>query len=376
MDKNKLLDAAKLDLFIKGNATFILSVLFSLEFKWDTSTKTASTDGKNLFLNAGWFSGLTKHTAVGLLLHEAWHVALEHMLRLGDKDPSIWNDACDHFINLRLTRDGFQIPEHGLCDTKYTGWTDIQIYEDLLKEKEEGSSPPPPTKGSMGGDLVYPESEEGEAELAQQLTQTIINAATQAEISNDAGSIPGDMRRRLDDLLNPKLPWEAILLNWMYEKIKEDYTWTVPNRRYAALDILLPSLDGEGLGGIAFYTDSSGSVSDRDFLAYITEMNHILELLSPKRVSVAEFDTDLREPTLLEEGEGLEAIEFSGYGGTCITDVMNHIQANDFDVSVIFTDGYFTQYIPDDFDSEIIWVIVGNKHFDYPVGEIVYMDAP
>ncbi len=282
MNRDEILDKAKLTLFIKSNSTFIISILFSHRFIWDEDTPTACTDSKNLRLNPTWFCKLPLNQQIGLLLHEAWHVALEHHVLGKDLDPKILNNACDHLINLMLISSGTEIPPNGLCDPKYRGWTEKEIYDDLIQNQQ--SEP-----NDWGGDIIKPEEEDesASAALQQHLDQVISKAATQAKMMNDAGSIPGCMQRKLDALFNPKIPWQTVLQNFAFDKCKSEYSYRKPNRRYLAHDLYLPSLTGECLDSINLYTDSSCSVSDRDFAAYRTEMNFIIDVVKPKQITVA-----------------------------------------------------------------------------------------
>lgn len=366
MDKNKILNKAKVGLFLKKNVTFITSILFSLKFQWEESIPTADVDGRTMRLNPDWFCKLTLDEQMGLMQHEAWHVAFDHITRGMSLNQEVYNQACDHLINLMLVDAGEKIPSGGLCDPKYRGWSERQIYDDLMKDH----NPKDPPKS--GGDIKRPSKDQAK-KTKQHIDRIVSTAVVKAQMSKDAGSVPGAIGRHVDSLFNPKLAWNTILQNYLTEKRKEDFTWASPNRRYMP-DFYLPTMDGEGLESINFYTDSSGSVSDRDFTRYCSEMQEVINLMNPTKVTVAEFDTQLRPPKVLQEGDGLDKVTFSGYGGTCIRGCLDHIHKENPTISIIFTDGYFSQYVPDGFRSEVIWVIVGNSSFDYPVGKVIHMD--
>ena len=60
---------------------------------------TAATDGKHLWYAPDFIDRLDTKQVEFLLAHEVLHVAFEHMLRRGDRDPQGWNVACDYAIN-------------------------------------------------------------------------------------------------------------------------------------------------------------------------------------------------------------------------------------------------------------------------------------
>ena len=53
------LDRVKAAVFLGTNAAFFGSLMCTLEFVWDESTKTAATDGVHLFFNPDFFLSLT-----------------------------------------------------------------------------------------------------------------------------------------------------------------------------------------------------------------------------------------------------------------------------------------------------------------------------
>lgn len=78
-------------------------------------TPTADvTEAGVLRQNPEFLSTLTEDERVGLLMHELMHLICRHHQRCGDRDPLIWNIACDVRINAALARDGFVLPPRAL----------------------------------------------------------------------------------------------------------------------------------------------------------------------------------------------------------------------------------------------------------------------
>ena len=375
MDREKVLDKAKYDIFMSSKAVFLNSVLFNLGFKWSESIPTACTDGIDITINPHWFNDIAPKERVGLLLHEAWHVGLEHHLRCENRDPKGWNDACDIVIDNMLVEEGFELPKPDHTNPQYKGWSEEDIYDQLIKDKKEEEPEPDTT-----GDIVYPLDKEDFERVKEHIKENILSAAIQADLSEDsseAGSVPSDVQRRIDKWLNPPIPWDHLIRRAITERMEEEYTWDSPDRRYYALDLVLPSLSGEGLKRMNFYVDASYSVSDEDFSRAVNSIQQAINTVKTKELLVAEFDTYLREPKILKAHEfrKLKTMEFEGKGGTQIKDVLDHIVTENPPISIIFTDGWFYEYVPKKFSQYVIWIINDNPDFTYPVGKVIHIDT-
>ena len=92
---------------------------------------TAAVSGRRLYVNPEFWNGLIKAERIGLFMHEVWHIALCHHLRRGERNPKLWNIACDYVINLLVTQAGFDLPKGGLLDQQYVGWSEERVYQHL-----------------------------------------------------------------------------------------------------------------------------------------------------------------------------------------------------------------------------------------------------
>lgn len=348
VDRDKILSKAKIALLSRLDAVFVTTIVMSLQSSWGDTipagngntvpNPTACTDGVNLILNEDWFCNkLNPLEQIGLLAHEAWHVALQHVLpdRIQNRDPKVFNMAADHVINNMITEAGYKIPKGGLCGPAYKGMSTEQVYDILIKDqkKQDPNFVPDFVPGPPSNDPLAQQIHKN------QVTDTIVRAATQAKLrGGDATSgIPGDILIALDELLYPKLPWNVLLQEFFTGFSNDDYSYSKPNRRFLP-DFYLPTLFSEGMGTLACAVDTSGSVSDHDFRAFATEMDYIKETLFPETMYVVDFDTRINNIHTLKSTDSVKSLAFTGRGGTDLRPVFEHFKKKPPQVLVIFSD--------------------------------------
>ena len=61
--------------------------------------KSACTDGRNIYYNPAFINALTVRETIFVVIHELYHCVFKHMLLRGNRDPKLWNAACDYVIN-------------------------------------------------------------------------------------------------------------------------------------------------------------------------------------------------------------------------------------------------------------------------------------
>lgn len=358
---------AKVDLMTKKNSTFICTILFNLKIEWNDAIGTAATDGISLFISPAWFTSLDENERFTLLAHEAWHVAFDHMSRGKKYNPTKFNFAADYVINGMLDNHRYTLPEGGLLDHQYDGMSTEQVYALL----------PDPPKDFTGGDIIdiIPENatDKQKKEIEIHVKKLLTQALQQAQISGqDPGTIPGDIRRHIEELINPKLDWFSILMNYMTAYDKSDYTFRKPNRRYLP-DFYLPGMSGESMDTLALAFDSSGSVSQKEFNHYFGETKYMRELLRPKKTILIEFDTKIQSTYELEQDDDMDDVTFSGGGGTSLSPVFNYFKDNPPTVLIIFSDLWCPK-ITEDPGYDVIWICVNNKKGKVNFGELIHYD--
>ena len=359
---DKALSKAKITLMAKPDSAFYTTIAFSLIHSFDETVNTAATNGSSVVYNPKFFMKLDNEERVFLVLHETMHCAYEHMIRGKNFEHKRFNIAADHVINLQLIERGFRMPVNGYADPQYKGLSAEEVYK-LIPD-----DPFNPMKG-FGEDLLEPE--QGTEELSSNIQDILVRASIQSRLNNDApGTIPAEIQIFLDNLLNPKLPWQRILQKYFNSFSKNDYSMKKPNRRFFPR-YHLPSLFGENLMDLVIAVDTSGSVSDSDFKTFISETHGILRMFKPKKITLVQFDTCIKSVHSVNSVKELMDIEFKGRGGTDINPVLDWANTNKPQLLLVFTDG---DYRDPSIQTKVktVWLIHNNESFRCDFGKVIH----
>lgn len=360
------LTKAKVLLMSSPDSVFFTTLCFSMKHEWSTSIPTACCDGKRVLWNPDFFMGLAgADERVFLMLHETMHAAYLHVdpVRRAGRDPRKWNVAADHVINLQLIERGFKMPtgrNKGLADPQYKGMSTEEVYKLLPEEVEMPNME----------DLVEGEGQDVN-EIREHVQDALVRASIQSKMAGDKpGTIPGDIEVFLEKLLDPILPWDRILRKFFNSFAKNDYTFKRPNRRYFP-KYHLPSLYSTSLMDISIAVDISGSVSDEDFLRFVSEIASILKKHKPKNITIIQFDTEIKSVDTVGDMAELMKIRFTGRGGTAISPVIEWANENKPQLLLFFTDGEFRFY-GNDTKVNTVWLIHNNEGFLAPFGKVIH----
>lgn len=297
---------------------------------------TAATDYLKIYYNAKFIESLQSHEVVTFVLaHEMMHIILKHGIRRGARNPVRWNIAADHAINLQLKAAGFRLWDKCYQDPKYEGMSAEQIYE-LLPE-EDGSGQ---VGGGMGADIVDGDDDAGQmdaatvAQIEQTINQRVAQAVSQARMT---GKMPAGLDRLINGILNPPLPWQQLLREFMTSSSRNDETWSRRDRRFQ--DCYLPTRWSEAMGEIVLIVDTSGSIGPEELSQVGGEIMEIAESVKPERIRVVWADSEVAGEQVFEAGEPLD-LKAQGGGGTDMRVPLQHVEQYNPIVTVLLTDGY------------------------------------
>lgn len=362
----ELVDKTIIHCFKTNNSAFLAPILCKLKVVIDNSKNnpTCATDGIRLYINEEFFTSLTLDQRITVILHETWHVARLHMLRRNDRDPTLWNIACDYRINNDLVKEGRNVESiKGLINSDFDhfDFSEEEIYDYLKK-----SSP------SISPQMLSSDIKEGSHVLTPtEVSEVISNVVEASQLAKMAGYTDASLTSVINKFLKPVLPWEKLLNRFFTQLSKEDYSWRKPNRRYQ--DMYLPSLDNveNKLDHIAFFIDTSGSISDNQLKRFNSEVKYIHDTYRPEKLTVIQFDTKITNILNYSADDKVKKVSCYGRGGTDLSEVYDYICKNKPTASVIFTDLWCTMMPPVKYP--VFWIISGD-HPDAPFGKSIHIE--
>lgn len=367
------IDQAKIAIMMEQETAFYSALLAGLKLNVGRLFPTAATNGIDLWINPDFIHELDTPLLMFVMMHEIMHVALDHCNWEIQKGLNryVLGIAQDHFINLYLQEMGYTVWEHAYCDPKYTGWSSMQIYHDIMQDPPE--EPPNWQPDALGKpDDMTPE------EFKTRIEDNMIKAAMQAEMAGQPGSVPGHIAVKIKEMVAPELPWNLILYKYMDKYCKDDFSWSRPNRRFLP-QFYLPNMAGEKLGGVFSGIDVSGSMMN-EIDEVMAENRYIKELTAPQWFHLVTFDTELHHDKIYEEYDHLPEGELpdGGAGGTYVEPLIEMIKEERPVFALIFTDGYFGDPDMTGVESDVYWVITkdGDPNFEAPggVGTVIHMN--
>lgn len=357
------LSVLKTKMLIKPELAFYTSVMLQLDVHLSDEVDTAATNGKSIKFNETFMDSLSEPEQLFVMVHELLHCSYLHMFRGELLDKRKYNVAADYHINYFLVNTlGLTMPKQGLYDKQYAGLSTEEIY-DLLPDDDTEPD--------------YDDLEDGEGDpdesretIEKEVQGIIQQASVEAQIQGQAGNIPADILRRIDEEINPLLPWQTLLARYAQERSNDDYSWQ--RRNLYLPNHYLPSLYSETVGSIATYVDCSGSVSEEELAQYCAEIRQIMSELNPVQTTIVSFSHHITNIQVIE-GDEDTAIEVRGNGGTCCREVVNKIKASDDVISIIFTDGEMDLTPAQELQGkEILWIIVNNPNFKCDIGSVIH----
>lgn len=367
---------------------------------------TTATDARAFYYNPDYIGSLTLEETQFVLAHEALHCALSHFARRQHRVIHKWDLACDYAINPLLIDDGLKPPPNALIMHLYEGMTAEEIYpliddndnsetldkhaydrdnqsrdsrrnrdERDLDRSQQGDRQPESDQGK-GGQGNEGESQEAQPQVASgtgepepltpderetlsvQWQQRMAGAAQQAI---QAGKLGGQLKRLIDHLLQPQLPWRMLLARYMSARARDDYSYSRPSRREG--DFILPSLRSHQMD-LVVAIDTSGSIKDSEIDEFIDEVDALKGQVRAQ-VTLLPCDATLCEgaPFHFEPWEQFcRPQDLKGGGGTSFVPVFEWVAKAGLepDLLVYFTDanGEFPRREP---PYPVIWLVKGRS---------------
>ena len=354
---------------------------------------TAATDGKHLFYNTQFFNALTNKEIEFVIAHEILHCVFDHIIRREDRDPIIYNIACDYIVNNTLVRDKIGEPVKMIQifqDWKYDGWTSEEVYDEIHKKAEENGkkfleqlgelldehvdwekAPEGKKQGKGKGEGQSPKYTKAElGKIRDEIKENMISAAQAA----GAGNIPAEIERMIKDLTEPKMNWREILRQQIQATIRNDYTFSRPSRKGWHTGVVLPGMNFDQQIDCAIGLDMSGSIGDDQARIFLSEVKGICDEFKEYNIKIWCFDTKVYNEQDYSSSDGDDISEYKprGGGGTEFECNWEYMKLHDITPKkfIMFTDGYPFGTWGDDAYCDTVFVIHGHhdKNLKAPFG--------
>ena len=409
-DVERKLSAARAQLVMEKPFLGVLVLHLPLVAADPAWCHTTAIDARGIYYNPGYIDALNLDQTKFVLAHEALHCALSHFHRREHRMRHRWDVACDFAVNAILVADGLVPPPGALYRKAYDGMAAEEIYPYIRHEDGEtpqdqhlydegdaelpargqgsrrgpspapapytsppptgstgappGPEPPPAPAGASGvhelNTLRAPRPQPPAAGEREQLaTQWRLRLAAAAQQALRAGKLPAALARAIDDLVQPRLPWRALLARYLTSAARTDYSFARPGRREGAA--ILPGLRAAYVE-VAIVVDTSGSITEDELQEFLSEVSAIKGNINA-RVTVHACDAELAPegPWVYEPWEELRLPPaLTGGGGTRFTPAFAWVEALERrpDVLLYFTDaeGEFPEREP---AFPVLWLVKG-----------------
>ena len=332
-----------------------------------------------LLYNPGFFESMTDEHKVGILKHEFYHLIFGHLNARMPFDFSTepenikpWNVATDLAINSHIAGE---LPEMTLVPGRgdYEGYLSHQTaeayYRQLMKDKEDRSGPYANPRGEEGEpDSMDDHSGWGRGEddfsskvAEEKLKEFTKEAVDNVEKTNNWGSVPYEVRRRIKESIVSTISPERVLQYFIKTSTKSSRVSTVRriNPRYPYIH---PGRKAKRTANIAISIDQSGSVADEMLQIFFSFLNKFAALAT---FTVVPFDSTVcTEGVYVWKKGETRKWERVRYGGTNFDAPTKWVNSRNFDGHIIITDMQAPQPVAS--KCQRLWITNSyNKNYPY-----------
>jgi predicted metal-dependent peptidase len=384
LTRQQLLDgAAKFDIdsyliALCFDEPFYADIIRSLHKTAKESVGTAGVlykdDTMHLWYNPLFMGAYSHKKVLGILKHEALHLALEHTTTRRYQPHLIWNWATDLAIDSCIKieelpdfclRPGRRPPTppnlHLLPKERQASWKRIQDliesfpldlaaeeYFSKLMDDEDVKEMLQQSGGGGSGESeegFEGDNHEGWDELSNEereyvagkIRQIVKDASEKADAKNQWGTVSSKMREEIRKKVKGEIDWRTVLHNFVGSSNRADRTTSVfrLNRKYPGIHA---GHTRDYKPTINCYIDQSGSMSDEDILLCFSELASLSLRVD---IKVYHFDTEVDEDSLTvwKKGCAIPKTLRTRCGGTDFEAPTAHSEKTKPDGYIILTDG-------------------------------------
>jgi predicted metal-dependent peptidase len=308
---------------------------------------------------------------------------------MNGRDGETWNQACDFAINGELLAQNFVLPKGALVDSRFSDMSAEDIYRKLEQEKKDqqkqnqGKTPQNGSNAQQGQGSGQSAPSFGQIKPAKDPASAEAKGKAVLEkamsIARMAGEMPGELERELKENAKPRFDWREILHRFFQDVCSRDYSFQQPNKRFAHLGVILPTLRSRSIGKVLLAVDTSGSISTEEVSAMVAEMQECLVAYADEgltaELTVIYCDAAVQRVETLSDGDTPKPL---GGGGTDYKPVFSYVGNDIGDAAclVYLTDGdcaSFPEVAP---SFPVLWGLIrDNPGFNPPFGEVFKVEV-
>ena len=375
--------------------------------------KTAATDGKDIFYSPEYFATLSDEEKIFVIAHEVLHIAFNHIMRSGDRDDELWNEAGDAVINQILKSEHLPMPEGGIDIAEALYRSTEEMYEKLKKDPSARPRPKDGGEGEGKGNhdlwkeavekamkegqgkpkkmpMPAPGAEPGKPQEGPPHGEKNFAQANRQERSEQASRAKSEMNRDKDKAmagLAPKpaslgavgeadavLDWTKVLkktldvdrAKWSYRRSSEDNDFMARAEE----------LDEEDQSVTEVRLDVSGSVNVPLLKEFLRQLKPILK---ESKLKVGCFDEHVYDWVEIKNSEDIDNFKIvatSQWTENWDAAVKSFSKKKEVN-KIVFTDGKPQPgNMPDETTKgiNVIWLVYGSRNFKPICGKVINVD--
>ncbi|MCL2473557.1 MAG: VWA-like domain-containing protein [Alphaproteobacteria bacterium] len=370
----------------------------------DDSVKTVGTDGKTIYYSPKYFETLTHEEKVFVYAHEVMHTAFNHILRSKDRDHDLWNTATDAVINQILKTQNMPMPEGVVDMEEAINKSAEEMYEKLLKEKEEnseGGGDSEENKDKQAGhdnhDIWKKAVEQHDKEQSKQKQaceqqpqddsefEKGFAEQNQKEKAAKAAEARENLKRKKNRAManaaeesartfgevgesDAAVNWKTLLKRTIET---QQYRWSY-RRSNADNDFMarVEERDEEDKAETEVLLDTSGSVSDEFLREFLRQLK---PLLKDSKLRVGCFDHRFHPFVEIKTNKDIDNFKIPSKGNTDWDLAVKSFTPKKHINKIIFTDGERPGKMPDASTKgiNVIWLVYGDEEFNPICGKVI-----
>jgi predicted metal-dependent peptidase len=336
-----------------------------------------------LVINSEFYAGLTKSEQTSILKHEVLHFVFNHMSKfkkeeIMSEDNQILNIAADCAINQYIQNlpEGAMTPD--LFEKKLNKpqgslerFQTTDYYYDFLQQNKEQLREN--GQGMQTLDEHGVEGQDGDIKAESNgggIKDITVKDLTRRAMNQSKGNISQNLINVLGDMLRTnQLSWKQILRNFVSRSTTTQREGT-RKKRHRRYGLAFPGYKKKRLMRLGVCVDTSGSISDDAFVAFMSEVQAMLKSGQVAEVYMVQADCEVKKVEKLTPQKSKINFERNGYGGTAYGPALEKCVELGCS-AIVYLGDMDTADSPADPGIPTLWVTVGNETRPGNFGEML-----